>query len=108
MTVLRDIPDIVIESKKWIKIIIDAKNRRYLLGTPRPNLHQMRSYMRALGAKCGLFIHSESENPNLWKEIINETDNQNIIWTSITPDPGVVSSVENFERTVRLINDYFL
>jgi hypothetical protein len=78
--------------------LIDAKNRRYVVGNPRPNLHQMRSYMRILGARYGIFIHSESENPSLWKEIRNEADHQNIIWTSVIPGSSDIISAQNLEQ----------
>lgn len=104
---IEDVPDIAIEFKNGITLIIDAKNSRHTKDS-RPNLDQMRLYMKILNARYGIFVHSESENPNLWKEVASELGSQRIIWTSIVPDSPGLSSIENFERTIKMIKDNLL
>jgi len=66
-------------------VIIDAKNRKYTLSDSKPNLDQMRSYMTTLNGRYGVFVHSESDDPAFCKQIINEEEDQKIIWTSLSP-----------------------
>jgi hypothetical protein len=35
---------------------------------PHPNRTQMDSYIRYTGARCGIFVHSRSENPETWED----------------------------------------
>ena len=70
-----------------------------------PNLDQMRLYMKTLNARYGIFIHSQSEDPSLWKGITTENNNQRIIWTSVTPAFRGLSSIQNFERTISLVKE---
>ena len=86
-------------------LVIDAKNSRHIIKDSRPNLDQMRLYMKTLNARYGIFIHSESEDPNLWKEVTSELGSQRIIWTSIVPDSPGRSSIQNFERTIALVRE---
>ena len=58
--------------------------------------------MKTLNAKYGIFVHSESEDPSLWKEVTNETGGQKIFWTSVAPDSSGPSN-SNFEKTIALI-----
>lgn len=80
-----DYPDIVLEFSNGRKIIIDAKNSKYEYNNPRPNFDQMRSYLKSADADFGFFIHSNSENPNLWYMITDESITKKIIWTTLIP-----------------------
>jgi hypothetical protein len=84
-------------------MVIDAKNRFYSNSDPRPNLHQMRSYMDTLGAKFGIFVHSASQNPLAWKIIPDKSNNQ-IIWTSLIPGNVDNANKENLAKIVDLIS----
>lgn len=84
---IEDKPDILIEFRNGNSIIIDAKNSYYKTITPRPYFSQMRSYMKTLNAQYGIFIHSASEDPNLWREVYSNTSGQKIIWTTANPIP---------------------
>ena len=81
-----DVPDISIEFKNGTTVVIDAKNSRHKKDS-MPYLDQMRLYMKTLNARYGIFVHCESEDPNLWKEITSETGSQKVIWTSVIPEP---------------------
>ena len=105
---IEDVPDIAIEFNNGMTLVIDAKNSRHSIENSRPNLDQMRLYMKTLNANYGIFIHSQSEDPNLWKEITTENNNQRIIWTSVTPAFSGLSSIQNFERTVSLVKEQLL
>jgi hypothetical protein len=102
---IEDIPDIAIEFKNGTSMVIDAKNSRHTIENSRPNLDQMRLYMKTLNARYGIFIHSQSEDPNLWKEVSSENESQRIIWTSITPGFPSPSNIQNFERTISLVKE---
>jgi hypothetical protein len=39
---------------------------------PHPNRTQMDSYVRSTNARCGIFIHSRSENPEVWEERLSK------------------------------------
>lgn len=66
------------------RIIIDAKNSKYKYNNPRPNFDQMR-YLKSTDADLGFFIHSNSEKPNLWYKISDESNTKQIIWTTLIP-----------------------
>jgi hypothetical protein len=64
----------------------------------------MDSYLRsASNGQYGIFVHSESEDPSLWKTIINEKDNQEINWTCLIPCSSETTNTTNLERIIRLI-----
>jgi hypothetical protein len=102
---IEDRPDIVIEFKNGINIIIDAKNSFYKTKKPTPYLYQMRSYMKTINARYGIFFHSESEDPNLWREIYNKTTHQKIMWTSAIPGSLNDATANNMSKAVALFND---
>lgn len=101
-TYIEDVPDITIESKTGRTIVIDAKYEEYTLSTPKPNLFQMRSYMTTLNGTYGIFIHSKSDDPSIWKEITSEGD-QKIIWTSLIPENSKTNA--NLEKIIQRIKD---
>jgi hypothetical protein len=80
-----DYPDIVLEFSNGRRIIIDAKNSKYEYNNPRPNFDQMRSYLKSADANLGFFIHSNSQKPNLWYKISDESNTKQIIWTTLIP-----------------------
>jgi len=80
-----DYPDIVLEFTNGQRVIIDAKNSKYQYNNPTPNFGQMRSYLRSADAQYGFFIHSNSENPNLWYKITDEKNTKQIVWTTLRP-----------------------
>jgi hypothetical protein len=48
---------------------LDAKNSQYSKTfDPHPNRTQMDSYIRSTNARCRIFIHSRSGNPETWEE----------------------------------------
>lgn len=100
---IEDIPDITLEFRNGNNIVIDAKNRFYTLSDPRPNLHQMRSYMDTLNAKYGIFVHSASQDPSIWKTIPDKRNNQ-IIWTSLVPSKINKTNRVNLEKILELIS----
>jgi hypothetical protein len=56
-----------------ILFILDAKNSQYSKTLdPHPNRTQMDSYVRSTNARCGIFIHSRSENPEVWEERLSK------------------------------------
>jgi hypothetical protein len=74
-----DVPDIVIEFRNGTTVIIDAKNSSYNSHSDsRPNIDQMRSYMTTVKPKYGIFVHSKSEIPNLWKGVKDKLTKQEI------------------------------
>jgi hypothetical protein len=93
-----DYPDIVLEFSNGQKIIIDAKNSKYQSRDPNPNFHQMRSYLISADADFGFFIHSNSENQNLWYMITDENSTKKIIWTTLIP--GQID--EHLKRIIKL------
>ena len=102
-TYIEDVPDITIESKNGMAVVIDAKDMRYTFSDSTPNLHQMRSYMTTLNGRYGVFIHSKSDDPSVWKEVIREGD-QKIIWTSLIPENPKINS-QNLEKIIQLIEN---
>ena len=90
---LEDNPDIVIEKSDGTCFILDAKNSYYSTKNLTPNLHQMRSYLSTTNSNYGIFIHSNSQDPNFWEEIFTEKG-QSIIWTSLIPGTKI-NSIEN-------------
>lgn len=100
---IEDVPDITIESKNGMAVVIDAKDRQYTFSDSTPNLHPMRSYMTTLNGRFGVFIHSKSDDPSVWKEIIRDGD-QKIIWTSLIPENSKISS-QNLEKIIQLIEN---
>jgi hypothetical protein len=120
---MQDVPDIAIEFKDGKTILIDAKNSPYTLSESKPNLYQMRFYMTTVSPRygifthrmnnalpkirgIGIFVHSESEDPDLKKEVINEKDGQKIIWTSLVPGDKLTSS-QNLKSIIELIRKSF-
>lgn len=95
-----DYPDIVLEFSNGKKFIIDAKNSKYQRSNPRPNFDQMRSYLRSADADFGFFIHSNSENQNLWYKIMDEINVKQIIWTTLMP--GQIN--ENLKKIIYLMS----
>ena len=101
---IENIPDITLEFRNGSNIVIDANNRFYTLSDPRPNLHQMRSYMDTLNAKYRIFVHSASQDPSIWKTIPDKRDNQ-IIWTSLVQSKFNKTNNENLEKIFELISN---
>ena len=66
---------------------------------PRPNFDQMRSYLKSADADFGFFIHSNSEDLNLWKVSNDESGTKIIIWTSLIP--GQLE--KNLKRIIQLV-----
>jgi hypothetical protein len=98
---LEDNPDIAIEFKNGSTIIFDAKNREYSRTSNRhQNRHQMDSYIRSANAKYGIFIHSRSDDPEVWEETQREGYNQTIVWTCLIPDKP---SNNELEKIIQLI-----
>ena len=99
---IEDVPDISMEFKNGVNLVIDAKNRYYSLSDTKPNLHQMRNYMNTLKAKYGIFVHSASQVPDTWKAIPDKSNNQ-IIWTSLIPRSVPKTKMQNLDRILGLI-----
>jgi len=59
--------------------------------------------MTTLVAKYGIFVHSASQVPNLWKVIPGKSNNE-IIWTSLTPGDVDKTNKENLEKILELIS----
>jgi hypothetical protein len=89
-----------------MSLVIDAKNSRYTLSDSKPNVDQMRSYMATLNGKYGIFVHSESDDPAFCKEIINEKDDQKIIWTSLLPGNLDTVNAQNLENIIQIIQKH--
>ena len=102
-TVIEDNPDITLEFKNGNNMIIDAKNEFYTLSNQHPNQHQMRSYMSTLKARYGVFVHSASQEPNIWNAIPDKKNNQ-IIWTSLVPGNVDKTNDRNLEKILELIS----
>jgi hypothetical protein len=100
-----DIPDIAIEFKNAATIIIDAKNSHFRFNNiSREHQRQMDSYLRsAPNGQYGIFVHSDSEDPSLWKTIINEKHNQEINWTCLVPGSSETTNTTNIERIIKMI-----
>ena len=63
----------------------------------------MDSYIRSTNAKYGLFIHSESENPELWEKLPKKINNQEIVWTCLIPGHSSDRSNEaNLQKIIDL------
>jgi hypothetical protein len=101
---IEDVPDITLEFRNGSNMIIEAKNRFYSLSDPRPNLHQMRNYMDTLNAKFGIFVHSASEKPLIWKTIPDKSNNQ-IIWTSLIPNDIDKANNDNLKKILQMISE---
>jgi hypothetical protein len=101
---LQDNPDIAIELESGLSIIVDAKNEEYKTSNSHPNRPQMDSYIRSTNARYGVFIHSRSENPELWEKLPKDMNNQEIIWTCLIPgyssEPG---DDDNLKKIIDLI-----
>lgn len=102
---IEDKPDILIEFKNGNSMIIDAKNSYYSTTRPRPYFNQMRSYMKTLNSRYGVFIHSESEDSSLWREVYSNTSGQKIIWTTISPILFDNKFKDNLSKVLTLQNE---
>ena len=101
---LQDNPDIAIEVENGLSIIVDAKNQKYHTSDSHPNRPQMDSYIRSTNAKYGVFIHSESENPELWEKLPKKINNQEIVWTCLIPGHSSDRSNEaNLQKIIDLM-----
>ena len=69
---------------------------------PHPNRTQMDSYVRSTNARCGIFIHSRSENPETWEERASKKNNKAIIWTCLIP--GYSLDKQNNNNIQRIID----
>jgi hypothetical protein len=113
---MEDIPDIAIEFKNGKVILIEAKSAQYTLSNPKPNRHQMRSYMTymtTLGTRystltyrttsklrhIGIFVHLGSGDPARSEEMIYKRDEQKIIWKSMVPGDSLTSA-QNLKRVL--------
>jgi TROVE domain len=61
----------------------------------------MDSYIRYKGARCRIFVHSRSENPETWEERPSKKNNKAIIWTCLIP--GYSLDKQNNNNIQRII-----
>jgi hypothetical protein len=103
---LRDIPDISIDiPANDTTIIIDAKNS-HIKRHSKPNLDQMRSYMETTKAKYGIFVHSDSEDQDLFEYIHRKHTQEQIIWTSISPGPIDYKNDKTINKIVEIVENH--
>ncbi len=100
---IEDVPDVTIESKNGMTVIIVAKDSLYTLANSTPNLDQMRSYMTTLNGRYGIFIHSQASDPAVWNKIIREEDDKQIVWTALIPGNPDRANDQNLEKIIQLI-----
>ena len=63
----------------------------------------MRSYLTTLNGTCGIFIHSRSDDPAVWKKTIREEEERKIIWTALIPGDPDRENSQNLEKIIQLI-----
>jgi hypothetical protein len=82
---IEEIPDIVIEFKNGLTIVVDAKNTEYSSEAHNPYWRQITSYIDHAGAQFGVLIFSRADEA-LWDDLTTEEE-KIASWTTLTPSP---------------------
>jgi hypothetical protein len=76
-------PDIIIEFKNGLTIVVDAKDAEYISSKHNPYRRQIDDYMGYAKARVGVLIFSRGDE-ELWDDLLTEEGN-NAAWITLTP-----------------------
>ena len=104
---LKEVPDIVIESRTGLKlaiVVVDAKNAEYDSDTQSPYRRQIDDYMGYTNAQIGVLIFSRGKE-GLWDDLTTKEENILSLTTLIPSPTGINDSTNNtnLEKFVRLV-----
>jgi hypothetical protein len=98
---IEEIPDIVIEFKNGLTIVVDAKNTEYSSEAHNPYWRQITSYIDHAGAQFGVLIFSRADEA-LWDDLTTEEE-KIASWTTLTPSPTGVKDATNNKNLQKLM-----